>query len=63
MMYVEDLWEDIKEHFSVVNRPRIQQLKAELADCKQWGLSVVGQCGELKTLWDELANYEQIAHV
>lgn len=31
-----------------------------MADCKQWGLSMVAQCGELKTLWDELANYEQI---
>ncbi|WVZ20882.1 hypothetical protein V8G54_008204 [Vigna mungo] len=50
--YVEttkELWEDIRDRFSVVNGPRIQQLKAELADCKQQGMTM-----------DELANYEQI---
>ena len=63
MTYVENVkawWEDIKERFSVVNGPRIQQLKAELADCKQQGMSMVAYYGKLKTLWDELANYEQI---
>lgn len=63
MTYVEnakDLWEDIKERFSVTNGPRIQQLKAELANCKQQGLSMSEYYGKLKTLWDELTNYEQI---
>ena len=57
---VKDLWEDIKERFSVVNGPRIQQLKVELAECKQQGTTMVTYYGKLKTLWDELANYEQI---
>lgn len=26
--------------------------KAELADYKQWGSSMVAHCGELETLWD-----------
>lgn len=63
MTYMEnakDLWDDIKERFSVVNGPRIQQLKADLADCKQRGTSLVAYYGKLKSLWDELANYEQI---
>jgi hypothetical protein len=63
MTYMEnakDLWDDIKERFAVVNGPRIQQLKADLADCKQHGLSMVAYYGKLKSLWDELANYEQI---
>ena len=53
------LWQDIKERFSVANGPRIQQLKAELADCKQKGLSIVAYYGKLKLLWDELMDYDQ----
>ena len=44
MSYLEtakELWDDIKERFSVVNGPRIQQLKSDLAQCKQGGLSMV----------------------
>ena len=52
-------WQDIKERFSVANGPRIQQLKAELADCKQKGLSIVAYYGKLKLLWDELMDYDQ----
>jgi len=61
--YVEDaqtLWKEIEERFSVANGPRIQQLKAELANCKQDGMTMVNYYGKLKTLWDELGNYEQI---
>jgi len=35
--YIEtakELWNDLKGRLSVVNRPRIQQLKSELPDCK-----------------------------
>lgn len=31
----KDLWDDIAEQYSVVNGPRIQQLKSELYNCKQ----------------------------
>ncbi|PNX82965.1 hypothetical protein L195_g039002, partial [Trifolium pratense] len=55
-----DLWLDIKERLSVVNGPRIQQLKLDLARCKQDGMSVVTYYGKLKLLWDDLANYDQI---
>lgn len=61
MESAKDLWEDIKERFLIVNGPRIHQLKSELADCKQGGLTVLAYYGKLKTLWDELANYEQIS--
>ncbi|GAU43467.1 hypothetical protein TSUD_141050 [Trifolium subterraneum] len=56
----KDLWEDIKERFSVVNGPRIQQIKAELAECRQTKMTMVAYYGMLKTLWDELTNYQQI---
>ncbi|GKC08500.1 retrovirus-related pol polyprotein from transposon TNT 1-94 [Tanacetum coccineum] len=60
MKNTKDLWDDIKQHFSIGNGPRVQQLKADLADCKQIGQSIVSYCGRLKMLWDELANYDQI---
>ncbi|KAJ1426380.1 Retrotransposon gag domain [Sesbania bispinosa] len=52
--------EDIKKRFSVVNGPRIQQLKSNLAECKQGDMTMVSYYGKMKALWDELANYEQI---
>lgn len=56
----KELWDDIEERFSVVNGPRIQQLKSDLAHCKQGSLSMVAYYGKLKALWDDLANYEQV---
>nr|KYP66025.1 hypothetical protein KK1_012303 [Cajanus cajan] len=53
MSYLEtakEMWDDIKERFSVVNGPRIHQLKSELAQCKQRGLSMVAYYGKLKAL-------------
>jgi len=61
--YIEtakELWDNLKEQLSVVNGPRIQQLKSELAHCKQRGMSIVNYYGKLKSLWDELAIYEPI---
>jgi hypothetical protein len=55
----KDFWGDIKDRLSVVNGPRIQQLKSDLAECKQGGMTMVAYYGKLKTLWDELSNYEQ----
>jgi len=51
---------DLKERFSVINGPRIQQLKAKLADCKQHVMTMVNYYGKLKTLWDELEMYEPV---
>ena len=55
-----NLWEDIKERFSVVNGPRIQQLRSDLSRCKQEGMVVATYFGKLKVLWDELANSDKI---
>nr|GLL46085.1 copia protein (gag-int-pol protein) [Ipomoea trifida] len=56
----KDLWNDIKERFSVPNGPRIHQIKTELSECKQHGLTIAGYFGKLKELWDDLASYEQM---
>ncbi|XP_073120152.1 uncharacterized protein [Henckelia pumila] len=37
----KELWDDIKERLSVGNGPRIQQLKYELIECKQQGLTIM----------------------
>jgi len=55
----QDLWNDIRDRFSLVNGPRIQQIKSNLAECRQKGMSIVNYYGKLKQLWDELANYDQ----
>lgn len=41
MENAKELWEDIKEWFSVMNGPRIPQLKSEPAECKQEGMTMV----------------------
>jgi hypothetical protein len=55
----QELWDDIKQRFSISNGPRIQQLKSELANCKQNGDPIVTYFGRLKKLWDELNDYDQ----
>ena len=56
----QDLWNDMRDRFSVINGPRIQQIRSEITECKQQGMSIVNYYGKLKHLWDELANYNQM---
>ena len=57
----KNVWEDIKECFSVTDGARVQQLKTELANCKQQGLSLMSYYAKLKRLWEELVNYDAIS--
>ncbi|XP_012830557.1 PREDICTED: uncharacterized protein LOC105951653 [Erythranthe guttata] len=57
---VKELWEDLRQRFSIGNGPRVHQLKADLAVCKQRGQTVVAYYGRLKMMWDELVNYDPI---
>ncbi|XP_062077973.1 uncharacterized protein LOC133782654 [Humulus lupulus] len=55
------LWDELQARFSVVNGPRIQQLKTDLAKCEQPKImSVSSYFGKLKVLWEKLANHEPI---
>lgn len=55
------LWDEMQARFSVVNGPRIQELKNDLAKCEQSKtMHVSTYFGKLKVLWDELANHEPI---
>ncbi|XP_010424655.1 PREDICTED: uncharacterized protein LOC104709792 [Camelina sativa] len=51
------LWEDLKQSFSVGNEVRVHQIKAQLASCRQDGQSVLDYYAKLCTLWDELHTY------
>ncbi|CAH9133140.1 unnamed protein product [Cuscuta epithymum] len=55
------LWNDLKERFSVVDGPKIYQVKTDIARCEQSkSQSVATYYGKLKVLWDELNNYEPL---
>ena len=58
MEIAKDLCDDIKERFFVGNGPRIHQLKTKLVECKQQRMTIVNYYGKLKTIWEELRNYE-----
>ncbi|WJZ96591.1 hypothetical protein VitviT2T_015264 [Vitis vinifera] len=60
MENVKKLWEEIKQRFSIGNGPCVQQLKSNLVNCKQEGQCIVVYYGRLKSLWDELNNYDSI---
>lgn len=57
---VKVLWDDLKLQFSAGNGPRISELRADIANCKQNGDSVMVYYGKLKKMWDELAIYKPI---
>ncbi|KAG7537939.1 Retrotransposon gag domain [Arabidopsis suecica] len=52
-----DLWEHIRKRYRVSNGPRIQQLRRELANCQQVGLSIETYYGRLTKLWDSYNCY------
>ncbi|XP_074298264.1 uncharacterized protein LOC141629104 [Silene latifolia] len=55
------LWDDLHYRSSIIDGPRIQQIKGELRDCKQTEtMSVAVYYGTLNQLWDELDKYEPI---
>ncbi|KAH7567201.1 hypothetical protein JRO89_XS07G0030900 [Xanthoceras sorbifolium] len=53
---VGDMWEDIRQRFSVGNRPRIHELTSQLTRL-EGGDSVVDYYGKIRMIWDELACY------
>lgn len=57
---VKLLWDDLKLQFSAGNGPRISELRAEIANSRQGGDSVMVYFGRLKKMWDELAVYKPI---
>ncbi|KAA8532443.1 hypothetical protein F0562_032476 [Nyssa sinensis] len=63
ILYIDvaaDVWKDLKERFSQGNRPRIFQLKKALNSLTQDQMTVSDYFTQLKSYWDELANYRQL---
>ncbi|PKI40696.1 hypothetical protein CRG98_038951 [Punica granatum] len=56
----QDLWEDLRERYSLGNETRIYQLKAEIRKLKQDGMTIPKYYSRLKGLWDESDNYLKI---
>ncbi|CAO2841663.1 unnamed protein product [Amaranthus hypochondriacus] len=54
---VKDMWDDLKQRFSIGNGPRINELRRQISSCEQLGDSVVTYYGRLRKLWEELNGY------
>lgn len=52
-----DRWEHIQKRYRVTNGPRVQQLRKELANCQQTGMSIEAYYGKLTKIWDCLGCY------
>ncbi|XP_010518616.1 PREDICTED: uncharacterized protein LOC104793890 [Camelina sativa] len=55
-----DLWLDLKQRFSVGNKVRVHQIKAQIAACRQAGQPVIDYYGNLCHLWEELQTYKPL---
>jgi len=54
------MWVNIQKRSFVINVPRIHQLKAKIASCKQGTMEVVDFYSKLTGLWSELENFIKI---
>jgi hypothetical protein len=55
-----DVWQDLKEHFSKVDRIRISNLRSSINNLKQGSKSVLEYFTELKALWEELHSHRPL---
>ncbi|XP_010552423.1 PREDICTED: uncharacterized protein LOC104822774 [Tarenaya hassleriana] len=54
--FARDLWDYLKRRFGMTNATRLLRLRADLANCRQKGMSVEAYFGKLTKLWDDLAS-------
>ena len=52
----ELMWTNLRKRYAIFNAPKIHQLKANIANCKQGDLDVGDFCSKLVNLWNKLAN-------
>jgi len=55
-----DVWQDLKERFSKVDRIRIANLRSSINNLKQGSKSVLEYFIELKALWEELHSHRPL---
>ena len=56
------MWETLKKRYAITSAPNIHQLKANIANCMQGGLSIVEFYSKIRDLWIELGNYVKVPH-
>ena len=54
------MWDDIRKRYAIANTPRIHQLKANIAVCKQGDMEVSDFFSKLANLWNELSNVAKV---
>ncbi|XP_024632847.1 uncharacterized protein [Medicago truncatula] len=55
-----DVWHDLQERFSKVDRIRIANLRSTINNLKQGSKSILHYFTEMKALWEELASHRPI---
>ena len=55
-----DVWRDLQERFSKIDRIRIATFRSTINNLKQGSKSVLDYFTELKALWEELASHKLI---
>lgn len=58
----QDMWTNSQKRYVVGNTPKIHQLKADLAACKQGELDIVDFYSKLSGMWSELDNYTKVPY-
>jgi len=53
---VKVMWDDIRKRYAMPNTPKIHQLKANIANCKQGDLVIGDFYSKLTNLWNELSS-------
>jgi len=56
------LWKNLSKGYAIANTPKIQQLKIDLASCKQGGSEVVEFYYKLMGIWSKLENYAKVPY-
>ncbi|XP_038713409.1 uncharacterized protein LOC120007280 [Tripterygium wilfordii] len=55
-----ELWIDLKDRYSVMNETRVFEIIKEICNMRQGGDFVTDYYAKLKSLWDELEDYDQL---
>jgi len=55
------MWDDLRKHYGMANTPKIHQLKANIANCKQGDMDIGYFYAKLVNLWNELSNLVKVS--
>ncbi|XP_075486382.1 uncharacterized protein LOC142525993 [Primulina tabacum] len=64
LMYIptaHGIWSDLRDRFNQSNGPRIFQIRKLLSGLQQGSMDVTTYCTRLRTLWDELKDFQLVS--